>query len=89
MGAAGAMYAALVSDKTSAIYLACVNACPRSISLRAFIVPLLRSGFAAKQQSIIISEGVEIVNPWVSQITPNVQVAQPIIDKFASELSNS
>lgn len=87
MGGSGALYASLISDKTTLIYNACVNACPRGITLRAFIVPILRQGLAAKSATIEVKSGVGIVNPWVSSETPNVPVTTAIIDKFASELS--
>lgn len=87
MGGSGALYASLISDKTTLIYNACVNACPRGITLRAFIVPILRQGLAAKQALINVADGVGIVNPWVSTDDPNVPVTSAILDKFASELS--
>lgn len=90
MGGAGAIYAALVSDKTAAIYSECVMASLSSgKTLRAFMIPKLRAGLAAKVYSISIADGVEIVNPWISSDTPNVPVSSDIINKFASELSNS
>lgn len=89
MGGAGALFASLVSDKTTAIYAACVAACPRQMSLRMFIVPTLRRGLAAKNSIIEIEDNVGIVNPWVSADTPNVPVSAAILDKFNSVLSNS
>ena len=89
MGGAGAIYSAIVRDKSSAIYAQCVAAKPRQLTLRAFIVPRLREGLAAKDEVISIADGLSIVNPWVSSASPSVQVPQDIIDKFASELSNS
>ena len=89
MGGAGAIYSAIVRDKSSAIYAQCVAAKPRQLTLRAFIIPLLRAGLAGKMENIAIADGLSIVNPWVSSAAPSVQVPQDIIDKFASELSNS
>lgn len=90
MGGAGALFASLVSDKTSSIYTACVQAWTMSgvgNTLRAFMFPLLRAGLAAKDETIVIANGVSIVNPWVSSATPNVPVSQDILTKFASQLS--
>lgn len=90
MGGAGAIYASLLSDKTAAIYAACVMASLSSgKTLRAFMIPKLRAGLATKNARLMIADGVEIVNPWISSDTPNVPVSSDIINKFASELSNS
>ena len=89
MGGAGALFASLVNHKSAQIYNDCVSACPANISLRAFVVPLIRSGLSAKSAHIQISDAVYIVNPWVSNDTPNVPVSAAIIDKFSSELSNT
>lgn len=88
MGGAGALFASLVSDKTTDIYIACAGVVPRGETLRAFIIPLLRAGLAAKDPVITISGNISIVNPWVSSATPNVPVSQTILDKFSDELSN-
>lgn len=89
MGGAGALYSSLVRDKSKAIYKACLAACPRRTTLRAFIIPLLRAGLASKNQTIAIADGVGIVNPWVNSAAPNVPVSAEILDKFNSVLSNS
>ena len=89
MGGAGAIYASLMGMKTSAIYRACVDACPRGSTLRAFIIPLLRAGLQNKSAQLTITTDVSIVNPWVSTATPNVPVSNAVLDKFNSELSNS
>lgn len=89
MGGSGALFASLISDKTSAIYAQCVAACPAKMALRMFIMPLLRSGLAAKNANIVIADNVSIVNPWVSSATPNVPVTSAVLDKFNSELSTS
>lgn len=88
MGGCGALFASLISDKTTAIYNACANACPKDKTLRAFIIPLLRAGLDNKAATISIADGIAIVNPWISSATPNVPVSSTIVDKFASELSN-
>lgn len=87
MGGTGALVGSLLSDKTSAIYQSCIALTPKGMTLRSFLSPIIRSGLAAKDPSFIVGSGVEIVNPWVSTATPNVPVAQTILDKFASELS--
>lgn len=89
LGGAGALFSAIVRDKSSAIYAQCAAVKPARITLRAFLVPLLRAGLAGKMENITIADGLYIVNPWVSSATPSVQVPQTIIDKFAPVLSNS
>ena len=89
MGGVGALVASLLRNKTAAIYGACVAATPKGYTLRGFVSPLIRAGLAAKSASITIADGVTIVNPWISNETPNVPVSQIILDKFADELSNS
>lgn len=87
MGGTGALVGSLMSDKTSAIYQSCLSLVPKGKTLRGFISPIIRAGLSAKNATIVIGNGVEIVNPWVSSATPNVQVTQDILNKFASELS--
>lgn len=89
LGGSGAIYSAIVRDKSSAIYAQCVAAKPRQLTLRAFLVPLLRVGLAGKVENITIADGLSIVNPWVSSAAPSVQVPQNVLDKFAPVLSNS
>lgn len=89
MGGAGALFAALVRDKSTLIYAQCVAAVPKGETLRSFIVPLISAGLSDKSAQLMITEGVYIVNPWVSSATPNVPVSSAILDKFAGELSNS
>ena len=89
MGGTGAIYSALLRQKSSAIYTQCVQACPAHTSLRGFLTPIIRAGLAAKSATIAIADGVTIVNPWVSSDTPNVQVSAELLDKFNTELSNS
>lgn len=88
MGGAAALYAALVRDKTAAIYADVVAVKPMQLTLRAFVMPLLRAGLRDKVATIAIADGVGVVNPWVSSDTPNVPVTQAVLDKFASILSN-
>lgn len=89
MGGSGALFASLMSDKSTAIYTACKAATPKGWTMRAYICPIIRNALAAKMSDITIADGVTIVNPWVSSATPNVPVRPEIIDKFNSELSNT
>lgn len=87
MGGVGALFGSLVSDKSSTIYIEVSALCPKGMTLRAFLAPKIRAALAAKLPLIEIEDGVVIVNPWVSMVTPNVPVSQEIHDKFAGELS--
>lgn len=91
LGGAGAIYCALVRDKSSAIYIACYTAFlaqqNMQLTFRAFIMRALMNGLKTKVTNIQISTGVSIVNPWVSSDTPNVPIASSIITKFNSILS--
>lgn len=87
MGGAGAIYAAIVRER-GVLYNECVAATPKGMTLRSFIVPILRAGLAGKIEVIRIAEGVTVNNPWISG-TQSVQVPQSIIDKFAPVLSNN
>lgn len=87
MGAAAALYASLVSDKQSNIYIACVGACPKGKTLRQFIMPIIMDGLAAKVDTIQIAANVSITNPWVHEGTQTLTIAPEIIDKFSSVLS--
>lgn len=88
MGGAGALFASLMRNKSAEIYAQCVAACPKRVTLRAFLIPLLRAGLRNKVATITIADGVGIVNPWISSAEPNVPVTSASLDKFASELSN-
>lgn len=90
MGGAGALYAALVSDKTSTIYNQVMTAASTygaGQTFRGYVMRALMDGLRQKDAQLTIATGVYIVNPWVSSATPNVPVSQAIIDKFASVLS--
>lgn len=90
MGGVGAIFAAVVSDKTSAIYNDCVQACPKKMTLRGWMSPIIRQGLAAKDSAITIAEGIDIQNPWISGGSGTlVTIPQTVLDKFASELSNN
>lgn len=88
LGGSGALFAALLRQKASNIYKACVRVCPKGATLRSFLVPIIRTGLEAKDEVIVVATGVEIVNPWTSQETPNVPVSAEILSKFSSELSD-
>lgn len=87
MGGVGALVASLLRSKTTLIYIACASAVPKGMTFRQFISPILRAGLADKAETITIADGVQIINPWISQATPNVPVPAAVISKFASELS--
>lgn len=86
MGGAGAIFAALLRNKDAAIYRQCVNACPKHMTLRQFVLPPVMAGLRTKSAQLTISDGLYIVNPWISSETPSVTLPANIIDKFASEL---
>lgn len=86
MGGAGAIFAALLRDKDAAIYRQCVNACPKHMTLRQFVLLPVMAGLRTKSARLTISDGLYIVNPWTSSEMPNVIVPGNIITKFASEL---
>lgn len=89
MGGAGALFAALVRQKSSTIYIACVNACPKGQTLRSFVFPILHHGLSVKDANIIIAPHVIIKNPWITNENPNVPVSAAILAKFRTELSNN
>lgn len=86
MGGACAIYSAIVREKSD-VYKACLDALPAKYTMRAYIIPIIRNGLAAYADRIQIGN-MYVVNPWVSSETPNIQVKQDIIDKFANQLSN-
>lgn len=92
MGGAGAIYAALLNNKSAQIYADCISAWHaaniRGLEFRGYIMPKIMQGLRNKVAGIVVVEGVEIVNPWISSSTPNVPVSSAILDKFSSLLSN-
>lgn len=86
MGGVGALYAALVNDKDAPIYQTIADICPKDMTLRAFVAPVIRNALANRYARITFADGVYIVNPWVSEETPNVPISAANLDKFASEL---
>ena len=89
MGGVGAIVGSLLRNKNTAIYAACVAACPKHCSVRQLVSPALRAGLQQKSATIVVADGVSIVNPWVSSETPNVPVSAEILAKFSDELSNN
>lgn len=87
LGGAGAIYSAIVRDKTSAIYKAFADVLQASgeTTLRKMIVPPLVDMLSQRLQSVTI-EGVTVTNPWVYSGTQTVTISQTIIDKFKSVL---
>lgn len=87
LGGAGAIYSAIVRDKTSAIYKDFADVLPSSGAgtLRKMIVPPLVAMLSQRLQSVTI-EGVTVTNPWVHTGTQTVTISQAIIDKFKSVL---
>lgn len=88
MAGVGAIYAAVVSDKTSIIYNDCVRVCPKNTTLRSFLSPLIRTGLAAKDDKIVISGDIIIFNPWVHEGEEyTVKIPAQIIDKYKDVLA--
>lgn len=92
MGGAGAIYAALLTNKSAQIYSECISAWHAAnvtgLEFRGYMMPKIMQGLRNKVANIVITEGVEIVNPWISSSSPNVPVSSAILDKFSSQLSN-
>lgn len=87
MGGVGAIFAAIVSDKTSGLYIACDGVRPNDMTLRAFLAPLLRAGLDNKDADIVIADGVAIANPWIDGGTGSqVTIPQAVLVKFAGQL---
>lgn len=91
LGGAGAIFSAVMRDKSSAIYIACYAAFvaqhDKQLTFRAFMMRPLIDGLKTKAANIQISTGISIVNPWISSDTPNVPIESSIITKFNSVLS--
>lgn len=88
LGGAGAIYSAIVRDKSGSIYQQCVNALPPRVTLRKFLIPIIRAGLSGKMENITIADGVVINNPWISSAAGPIQVPADVLDKFATILSN-
>lgn len=89
MGGSGAIYAAIVLDKTAPIYIDCKRVCPAKTTLRQFLVPILRDGLSDKLPVISVAENVTITNPWIYSGTQTVNIKPSVLAKFEDELSNT
>lgn len=92
MGGACAMYAAIVRDKSSSLYNACVGAYfagkTHGDTFRSYLVKKFRSGLEEGNTIIFLDNHVEIDNPWTTEKqSPNVVVSDNIINKFNEYLS--
>lgn len=97
LGGAGAMYAALVRDKSSAIYNNIyaqwieLNNIGNTKSFRRFVMDIFRQMLATKSSTITISGPrgpITINNPWVADTqTTSMQVSNSILAKFWVQLS--
>ena len=87
MGGSGALYASLLNNKSAPIYAQCIAAKPVGLTLRQFIIPIIRAGLTAKDEKISITGNVYIVNPWISSEAQNVPVSNEILSKFEGVLS--
>ena len=84
-GGTYAVFYAIVRENT--IYNVCVQAWKAdspSKTLRKYMCNIIRAALAAKNATIEIGSA-RIDNPWLVS-TPNIQVKQTIIDKFAEYL---
>lgn len=92
LGGAGAIYASLVNHSDAQIYADIVAAKDaaniKGLTLRQFVMPLVMQGLRIKSARIDIATGIYIVNPWISEESPNVPVSASILDKFRLVLSN-
>ena len=97
LGGAGAMYAAIVKNKSSQLYTSLYAQYLKFQELgdkrtfRAFMMDVLRRGLEQKLTVIVVAgplSPISIDNPWnTTETTPNVQVAQEILVKFWTELA--
>lgn len=87
MGGAGAIYSAIVADKTSQLYNDCVHACPAGKTLRGWLVPILRPALAAKDTDIVLADGLILSNPWNTGSGATINIPQAVLDKFDSVLN--
>lgn len=98
MGGAGAMFAAIVRDKSSQLYTSLmamylkIQELGDTRTFRKYLTDNLRAGLLAKSAQITITgplAPIQIDNPWVNEADSglNVSIAQNILVKFWSELS--
>ena len=73
----------------NSIYNVCVQAWEADSAgktLRKYICDIIRAAVVAKNATIEIGSA-RVDNPWIVLSTPNIQISQTIIDKFAEYLS--
>lgn len=97
LGAAGAMYAALVRDKASATYAGIhaqwveLQNVGNTKSFRAYVMDNLRQMLATKASNVVFAgprPAVTVNNPWVNETqTADMQVSDAIQVKFWAQLS--
>lgn len=98
LGGAGAMYAAIVGNKSSQLYNSLYaqylkfQEFGEKRTFRAFMMDVLRRGLKQKLAVIVVAgplPPVSIDNPWnTDKEMPNVKVAQQVLVKFWSELAS-
>lgn len=98
LGGAGAMYAAIVRDKSSQLYTSLYAQFLKfqemgdKRTFRAFMMDVLRRGLDEKAATIVVAgplSPISIDNPWnTTETNPNVQVSQAVLVKFWGELAN-
>lgn len=86
MGGAGAIYAAIVSDKTTQLYRECLNARPAGVTLRKWIISIIRPALAAKTADIVLANGLVLSNPWHPGTGVTVNISQSVYEKFSAVL---
>ena len=96
-GAAGAMFGSLIKDKTSALYLLAEalwinNGISAKQTMRKYFTNLFRQMLAAKSASISVTDEVTqavltVMNPWVYNEGPNIEVSDEVLVKFWPQLS--
>lgn len=97
-GGAGAMFAALIKDRTSVLFIQAEllyknNGIDKKQTMRKFYTDLFRQMLAAKSASISVTDAVTgtvltIQNPWVSTTTINLPVSNDVLVKFWDQLAD-
>lgn len=97
MGGVGAMYAAIVRDKSSQLYTSLmamylkIQEFGDTRTFRKYLTDHLRAGLIAKGETIVVTgplSPISIDNPWnTTSGTPNVSVSDQVLVKFWTELA--
>lgn len=92
MGGACAIYAAVVRDESSQLYIDCMRAYNagkvKGQTLRGYIIKKVRPALEVKNALIGLDDNVVLDNPWVTESqNPNVVLSDNIINKFNDLLS--